>query len=249
MRRLIRRGLSSRYAFTLIELLVVIAIVAILAAILFPVFAAAKASAKQTQSLSNIRQIGLAWILYADAYDGVLMPPRSWLGGSKFAYWWASYDHATGVQIETEGLLYPFTRGAGIQACPLWLDRSRVATGFTGYAYNFSYLGTGDVAYTSVGSPSETVAFATSARIDFLPPHALQVNTYLMPPSSMYPTFHARAAGRGVIVWVDGHATTRAPMFRTQPFSVYQPEPFRRAGLGEIDRDGDFTTDELFDLE
>ena len=56
-------------AFTLIELLVVIAIIAILAAILFPVFAQAKAAAKQTTCLSNQRQIGIATMMYASDYD------------------------------------------------------------------------------------------------------------------------------------------------------------------------------------
>jgi len=53
-------------AFTLIELLVVIAIIAILAAILFPVFAQAKLAAKATSDLSNIKQINVAEIMYAD---------------------------------------------------------------------------------------------------------------------------------------------------------------------------------------
>lgn len=56
-------------AFTLIELLVVIAIIAILAAILFPVFAQAKAAAKATGAISNVKQIGTALQIYLADYD------------------------------------------------------------------------------------------------------------------------------------------------------------------------------------
>ena len=59
----------NRRAFTLIELLVVIAIIAILAAILFPVFAQAKESAKKSACLSNSKQIGLAIMQYLSDYD------------------------------------------------------------------------------------------------------------------------------------------------------------------------------------
>ncbi|HTQ10447.1 MAG TPA: prepilin-type N-terminal cleavage/methylation domain-containing protein, partial [Fimbriimonadaceae bacterium] len=58
-----------KHAFTLIELLVVIAIIAILAAILFPVFAQAKAAAKKTADLSNNKQLNLAVIMYMGDVD------------------------------------------------------------------------------------------------------------------------------------------------------------------------------------
>lgn len=68
MKQLKHRG------FTLIELLVVIAIIAILAAILFPVFAQAKAAAKKTAVLSNAKQMGTAQMLYTADHDDVFSP-------------------------------------------------------------------------------------------------------------------------------------------------------------------------------
>lgn len=58
-----------RRGFTLIELLVVIAIIAILAAILFPVFARAREKARQSSCLSNMKQLGLATMMYVQDYD------------------------------------------------------------------------------------------------------------------------------------------------------------------------------------
>ena len=62
----------ERHGFTLIELLVVIAIIAILAAILFPVFAKARAKARQTACMSNLKQLGLGFEMYAQDFDEFL---------------------------------------------------------------------------------------------------------------------------------------------------------------------------------
>src|SRR2546426_1113909 len=69
---LVRSGGSSMHrsrGFTLIELLVVIAIIAILAAILFPVFAQARAKARQSVCLSNLKQMGQGFLMYGQDYD------------------------------------------------------------------------------------------------------------------------------------------------------------------------------------
>jgi prepilin-type N-terminal cleavage/methylation domain-containing protein/prepilin-type processing-associated H-X9-DG protein len=95
----------ARSGFTLIELLVVIAIIAVLAAILFPVFARARAKARQSTCLSNLRQIGLTVDMYSQDYDGLL--PYHLLalgGGSTFASYFAALE--------------PYLRNRGILTCP-----------------------------------------------------------------------------------------------------------------------------------
>lgn len=97
MKRLCRNG------FTLIELLVVIAIIAILAAILFPVFAQARESARKAACTSNMKQIGLALTSYQTDYDG-LYPPSQLPSSNPSSSW--------------PTLLYTYVKNEGVFVCP-----------------------------------------------------------------------------------------------------------------------------------
>lgn len=90
--------------FTLIELLVVIAIIAILAAILFPVFAKAREKARMSACASNEKQMGLAYLQYAQDYDERICPARGWVA-----------------------FIYPYVRSKQAFICPD--DRQRVTSG------------------------------------------------------------------------------------------------------------------------
>lgn len=92
-------------AFTLIELLVVIAIIAILAAILFPVFAQAKAAAKKSASLSNVKQIATAMHLYVGDYDD--MTP-------------STYIQFVGGGVDVYQTMQPYIKNMDIFFSPSW---------------------------------------------------------------------------------------------------------------------------------
>ena len=95
---------KRRQAFTLIELLVVIAIIGILAAILFPVFAQARAAARKTMCMSNFKQIDMAMIMYCGDWDEKFARTQTTDGPGIPGYisWWSTayYEQALNAYIE-----------------------------------------------------------------------------------------------------------------------------------------------------
>lgn len=129
-----------RGAFTLIELLVVIAIIAILAAILFPVFAQAKAAAKKTACISNLKNIGLGFQIYLPDYDDV------------WPLWTKEMNQPSGVYFLPrnmyQGILEPYIKNGvnlttgelkDIWACPT--IKPQVSAASNTYAYNYYTFG------------------------------------------------------------------------------------------------------------
>jgi prepilin-type N-terminal cleavage/methylation domain-containing protein/prepilin-type processing-associated H-X9-DG protein len=103
---------AGKRGFTLIELLVVVAIIALLAAILFPVFARARENARRASCISNLKQMGLATLMYTQDYDENY--PTIWMITAQptpVAGW------GTGVWYWPM-LLYPYTKSTQIYQCP-----------------------------------------------------------------------------------------------------------------------------------
>ena len=104
-------------AFTLIELLVVIAIIAILAAILFPVFAQAKAAAKATACMSNMKQIGLSLQMYVNDNDDVIFYRSGW-ANSRSGNTKIIGPGESSNSFKWWNLLMPYIKSKNIMACP-----------------------------------------------------------------------------------------------------------------------------------
>lgn len=195
-------------AFTLIELLVVIAIIAILAAILFPVFAQAKGAAKRTQDLSNLKQLGLSFQLYAGDYDdmSVASGMKDFSLTGKNYLWYGSVTGglmAGGAGANPkESPLYPYQKNVDIMGDPTAKGIPEQGKwGYTDYGYNYFYLGGyGDFygpgpqsflarysydqrSLTSFERPAETLVFTDSAYEDSITPMPLQKYAWLTPPS------------------------------------------------------------------
>ena len=199
----------KRRGFTLIELLVVIAIIAILAAILFPVFAKAREKARQSSCSSNLKQLGVGILSYAQDYDEKL--PGSyiyWIAATNLAWW--------------PDLLQPYCKNYQLVICPSYTSSNYGSLRppglpsplYYGYGANESGgQGTGNASMATGGNapalaqivnPVQTLLLYDSQNLDNWDATRLDCST---PTPAAAPTCYVdkRHNGGTNVVFSDGH--------------------------------------------
>jgi len=191
----------KRHGFTLIELLVVIAIIAILAAILFPVFARARAKAMQNNCLSNIKQLTLGCLMYASDYDDRFMNNNNVAIAPGNGAW--------------AGQIYPYVRNNQIYVCP-----SATGTGGNAstnpvinpldYNYNADLQVPTPATQSLVKAPSSCILLHEGSRVDGTYAWGWGNYNYVANALSTNPNAYAKCLKRHNdgcnYAFVDGHA-------------------------------------------
>ena len=152
--RMLYESKRDKRGFTLIELLVVIAIIAILAAILFPVFARAKKQARLTTCASNLREIGMAVLMYADDHGGRL--PRVCVLDANGHEDWTSVNSTQRASNATYQDLKGYVKSDKIYDCPEECSYEINARA-SGVPYQIDYRFNDMMNYSVTSDPSYTV--------------------------------------------------------------------------------------------
>ena len=172
------RQSNRRQGFSLVELLVVIATIAILAALLLPVLSRTRIKAQQTRCLSNLRQLGFAWVMYFNDNNGRLVEsypvnnPNAWVLGDM-----TKAAEATNTTLIAQSKLYHYNRSFDIYHCPA--DQGvkvagRILPTVRSYSMN-SFMGARDLSTGPIPSFADAYVNFYSKESDLKKPSSLWV--------------------------------------------------------------------------
>ncbi len=198
---------APRRGFTLIELLVVIAIIGILASLLLPALSRARAKARSSQCINNLRQMYFANTMYADENKGRYCPAAPDIADysetGNLIRWHGERSSQNEDFDPRRGPLADYLPGHEVKECPEFSEfrrKGEIANAFEsgagGYGYNAAYIGGASYAFeydkaplhttlnTAVRKPSETIMFADAAMA--LPDGGIIEYSFVEPPN--FPT-------------------------------------------------------------
>lgn len=261
-------------AFTLVELLVVISVIAILLAILMPALGKARETAKRAQCGFNLKQLMLAWFMYADNNNGFVMQGKDYNKWTPFPtyiqFWngkWVTDASMSGggYMIPEEGYLWKYAPNGKLNACPSLRKEMTLADhGQLGYGYNVRYLSGQDDAKTgtvwitrwvklvNIKQTSRKMAFGDCARNKMgaaATGSPQEMTPFIFPPRQQFASFQGRHNRNGNVAWIDGHVSAETPKWWLSGYPKYSKVPLndaKRLNIGDIDEDGNQDTDELF---
>ena len=225
--------MKHRSGFTLIELLVVIAIIAILAAILFPVFARARETSKKVVCLSNMKQIGMATMMYVQDYDDTyaVQPQDDTfnIAGGGVKNWKLPASKPNWARA-----IEPYVKNSRVPECPCSKRTSscRYTCGMTldSWSYPLSLFGNGmvfrpGVSDANLANPAKTILYqccGQSWSTCFIAPYW---NTKLSPAawdSFVNPDWANHFGGTNLIM-ADGHAKWRKYEDYSNDLTAFDP--------------------------
>ncbi len=205
-----------RRGFTLIELLVVIAIIAILAAILFPVFARAREKARQSTCLSNVKQLMLASLMYAQDYDEILCIPYP----LPFAPYYFCPTPAYG-----DGVLSPYVKNNQVFVCPSATTVGTYGYGITVHDFGYYYASYEARSLGRVNNPASAIYIGDSDIYNRATGALAQQSLYLYSPNVYGASYlcSKRHNDGGNYGFVDGHAKWYSQMAVSSDVALWSP--------------------------